>query len=81
MFYKEQDMSQFFPQLKTLILNNNKITELKTIQLNNLTELQLDNNEIKKVSIEEGLGKIEKLSLNNNNIQSVNITQEITSLK
>lgn len=37
--YKEQEHDQFFPQLKTLILNSNKITELKAIRISSLEDL------------------------------------------
>ncbi|MGD1890815.1 MAG: COR domain-containing protein [Cyclobacteriaceae bacterium] len=73
---------QFFPQLKTLNLRNNKIQDLSPLQgLKDLQTLILGFNRIQNLSPLQGLKDLKTLDLRGNQIQDLSSLQELTDLE
>lgn len=68
----KNDVSPLFPNLKTLDISNNKISDLNGISnISSLQELEITTNNLTDIALLENLTQLRKLNLKNNQIRNI----------
>ena len=68
--------------IKTLVLNNNELTDISGIKIfKNLEELFLDYNNISNISVLKDLNNLKKLHINDNKITNISIIKNLKQLQ